>query len=183
ASLPRLRGLTPVSEVEGVTLWRPLLDVTKAQILAWLHERGITPFFDRTNEDSRFLRGRLRTDLLPYLSKIFGKGVSSSLCRLGSSSHELAQFLESLLSPYRERVVESDAAWIIDLSLDSPKSTFEWKVVVRDFLDRCGLTISTKGLEALIDLLKRHKAHKTIAVGRCNVGVDRGRLSIPRKGT
>ncbi len=183
ASLPRLRGLAPVSEVEGVTLWRPLLDITKAQIMAWLHERGITPFFDQTNEDPRFLRGRLRSDLLPYLSKTFGKEVSSSLCRLGTSSHELAQFLESLLSSYRERVEESDGAWTIDLSLDSPKSTFEWKVVVRDFLDRCGLTISTKGLEALIDLLKRHKAHKTIAIGRCKVGVDRGVLSIPRKGT
>ncbi|NGX55570.1 MAG: tRNA(Ile)-lysidine synthase [Chlamydiae bacterium] len=182
ASLPRLRGLTPVSEVAGVTLWRPLLAVTKEQILAWLHKRRITPFFDQTNQDPRFLRGRLRSDLLPYLSKIFGKEVSPSLCRLGNSSHELAEFLESLLSPYRERVVESDAAWMIDLSIDTPKSTFEWKVVVRDFLDRRGITVSTKGLEALVDLMKRRKAHKTIAIGRFKVGIDRGRLSVPRKG-
>ncbi len=52
-----LRGIHPVRE-DGFL--RPLLDVTREEIEAFLHERGLTPRIDRSNEDPRFLRNRVR---------------------------------------------------------------------------------------------------------------------------
>lgn len=52
-----LRGIHPVRE-DGFL--RPLLDVTREEIEAFLHERGVTPRIDRSNEDPRFLRNRVR---------------------------------------------------------------------------------------------------------------------------
>jgi tRNA(Ile)-lysidine synthase len=52
-----LRGIHPVRE-DGFI--RPLLDVTRTQIEAFLTQRGVTPRFDRSNDDPRFLRNRVR---------------------------------------------------------------------------------------------------------------------------
>lgn len=52
-----LRGIRPVRE-DGVI--RPLLEVTRAEIEAFLAARSITPRLDRSNEDPRFLRNRVR---------------------------------------------------------------------------------------------------------------------------
>jgi tRNA(Ile)-lysidine synthase len=55
-----LRGIHPVRE-DGFI--RPLLDVTRADIDDFLKVRNITPRFDRSNADPRFLRNRVRAML------------------------------------------------------------------------------------------------------------------------
>ncbi|HSY52101.1 MAG TPA: tRNA lysidine(34) synthetase TilS [Thermoanaerobaculia bacterium] len=55
-----LRGIHPVRE-DGVI--RPLLEVTRAEIERFLAERKVTPRFDRSNADPRFLRNRIRAQL------------------------------------------------------------------------------------------------------------------------
>lgn len=52
-----LRGIHPVRD-DGIV--RPLLDVARHEIVAWLDERGIQPRIDRSNSDPRFLRNRVR---------------------------------------------------------------------------------------------------------------------------
>ena len=58
-----LRGIHPVRD-DGVI--RPLLDVTRAEIERFLADRKITPRFDRSNADPRFLRNRVRTMLRDF---------------------------------------------------------------------------------------------------------------------
>jgi tRNA(Ile)-lysidine synthase len=57
SGLAALRGIHPV-RADGFV--RPLLDVTRDEIEAFLRERGITPRHDRSNDDPRFLRNRIR---------------------------------------------------------------------------------------------------------------------------
>jgi len=55
-----LRGIHPVRD-DGVI--RPLLEVTRAEIDAFLRERGVTARVDKSNADPRFLRNRVRAML------------------------------------------------------------------------------------------------------------------------
>jgi tRNA(Ile)-lysidine synthase len=55
-----LRGIHPVRD-DGVI--RPMLDVTRTEIEQFLVERKVTPRFDRSNADPRFLRNRMRAIL------------------------------------------------------------------------------------------------------------------------
>jgi tRNA(Ile)-lysidine synthase len=55
-----LRGIHPMRD-DGVI--RPLLEVTRAEIDAFLRERGVTARFDKSNADPRFLRNRVRAML------------------------------------------------------------------------------------------------------------------------
>lgn len=172
ASLARLRGLAPRALVEEVTLLRPLLEVTKAEIEQFLIENNVSFFKDSTNSDPRFLRSRLRQTLLPFLSEQFGKEVQKSLCRIGKQALELGSLIEELSHPYK---VDSST---IDLAPISHQNTFLLKEVIRDFLKRHYITPSHHALEMLIWLLESHKAHKTIILGKKKVLVDRGKLSV-----
>ena len=53
-------GLRGIHAVRGDGIIRPLLDVTREEIEMFLRERGITPRHDRSNDDPRFLRNRVR---------------------------------------------------------------------------------------------------------------------------
>lgn len=60
SGLAGLRGIHPVRD-DGFI--RPLLEVTREEIEAFLRERNVTPRFDRSNDDARFLRNRVRAFL------------------------------------------------------------------------------------------------------------------------
>jgi tRNA(Ile)-lysidine synthase len=66
SGLAGLRGIHPLRD-DGFV--RPLLEVTREEIDAFLRERGITPRHDRSNDDPRFLRNRIRA-LMPQLDAV-----------------------------------------------------------------------------------------------------------------
>jgi tRNA(Ile)-lysidine synthase len=60
SGLAGMRGILPVRE-DGVI--RPLLGVSRAEIVSFLTAEGITPRQDRSNDEPRFLRNRIRARL------------------------------------------------------------------------------------------------------------------------
>jgi tRNA(Ile)-lysidine synthase len=93
AGIPRRRALG-----EGVTLVRPLLDVRRAEVLAYLEQLGQGFRIDRSNEDRRFTRNRLRHDLLPLLAREFNPAMVELLERLGRQAGEVQEFVEEQAS-------------------------------------------------------------------------------------
>ena len=64
-----LAGLVGMQPRQG-DIVRPLLEVTRAQILAYCREHSLTPIEDYSNRDPRFLRNRIRHELLPLLQEL-----------------------------------------------------------------------------------------------------------------
>lgn len=64
--------------------WHPLLGVRRAQTVQACHEWGVEPWHDPHNGDPRFLRSRVRTELMPVLEDVLGSGVAESLARSAS---------------------------------------------------------------------------------------------------
>jgi len=178
ASLPKLKGLEPKTTVEGVTLFRPLLQVSKKEITTYLMERGVNYFQDPTNSDPRFLRGRMREELLPLLSESFGKQVSTSLCRLGAAAAELGAFLDSLLEPYRQQVIRQNEEVVLNLIPQWPTTSFLWKAIIRDFFDKQRVALSSATLTTIIFHLQKKNKMKTLRVGKCQVVLDRGVIRL-----
>lgn len=178
ATLPKLAGLNPVAQREGLLLLRPLLNVRKSLILRWLKEKGISYFEDETNLDTRFLRGRCRSQLLPALSDYFGKEIVPSLCRLARLSQELQDFIEEQLKPFRLRVVQQEKGVLLDLHRDPPTSLFLWKAVVKDLFDKEGIALPSSVLETLVKHLRTNSPKRELRVGRCIVTVNRSSIFL-----
>lgn len=62
-----LAGIPPVREGRII---RPLIECGRAEVLAFLQEQGLFFCEDSTNQDRRFLRNRIRHDVLPLLNAI-----------------------------------------------------------------------------------------------------------------
>jgi tRNA(Ile)-lysidine synthase len=67
AAVPRLCKDSPLSTGPSLTLIRPLLDITRAEIEAYCREHDLHPRLDRSNLDTTYFRNRLRHELIPYL--------------------------------------------------------------------------------------------------------------------
>jgi len=76
SGLHGLRGIQPTvllkqlgqpSSPDGLLLIRPLLEVTRAEILAYCQHYQLNAQVDESNQDTNFFRNRLRHELIPYL--------------------------------------------------------------------------------------------------------------------
>lgn len=61
-------GLCGMRPLAGAGYARPLLGLSRAEILAYLRQRGLPWRNDSSNADTGFLRNRIRHECLPYLS-------------------------------------------------------------------------------------------------------------------
>lgn len=172
ANIENLSGPQQVSQKEGISIWRPLLEIQKKEILDWLAEKKIDYFLDSTNNDDCFLRARMRKSLLPLLSEHFGKNVVPALMRMGRNAGEFSEFLDKHTKPYR------DENPVLNFSKIASLSSFEAKLILRDFLERQGITASHPQIEAIYLHLKRKSAHKKLIIGKKEAHLNKGTLAL-----
>ena len=83
-----LRGIAGVRElVPGILLVRPMLRVSRADVIAFLTTGGHAWREDATNRDPAFTRNRIRHELLPLL-RTFNPAVAAVLGRLAVQADE-----------------------------------------------------------------------------------------------
>jgi tRNA(Ile)-lysidine synthase len=73
---------------------RPLLETGRAEVLAYLKERGLSYRVDSTNADPVFLRNRIRLKLIPCLDEFFPFW-RKALAELAETQRLVADFLEA----------------------------------------------------------------------------------------
>ena len=99
-------GLTALREeriLNGICFLRPQLDMTRADIEAFLAENGIREWCqDSTNSDSIYLRNYLRNVFLPELSEHAPHAIGGMRCSLRSLADD-ADLLEQLTNEAYER--------------------------------------------------------------------------------
>jgi len=95
-----LGGIFPARLVEPpespapVWLWRPLLDVTRAETLDFCVQRGLATLNDPANADPKYPRNRVRHTLLPLLEREFNPAIRDALARLADLAREDELILE-----------------------------------------------------------------------------------------
>jgi tRNA(Ile)-lysidine synthase len=90
-----LNGASPVRE-SAARVVRPLLALRRAETGALCRARGLAPVEDPSNSDPRFVRNRVRHDLLPLLADISGRDVVPVLVRQAELLGADADFLDDV---------------------------------------------------------------------------------------
>ena len=101
------RSASPVDKT--ITLVRPLLGLTKAELLAQARENKIRFRHDASNDSTDFLRNRIRNELLPLLRKNYQPAVDRTVLRLMDIVGAEAEFAGSVASSLRLDTVPPQA--------------------------------------------------------------------------
>ena len=102
-----LNGLTGMSVVQSeyaIPVVRPLLDVTKENLLAYIGTKQISYCVDSTNDDVRYQRNRIRHRIIPELEAV-NPAVVDAIVRLGSSVNEDVMVISDLTSRTFDKLV------------------------------------------------------------------------------
>ena len=88
-------------------LIRPLLEVSHAETVAYCQQHGLIPLEDTSNTDPRFLRNRIRHELLPLLASL-NPGIRATILRNAEVIQVDANWIEQQVDQYWPSVVNTE---------------------------------------------------------------------------
>ena len=98
-----VRGLAGIPPVRGRII-RPLIEIRRSVLEAELRRAGLPWVEDETNRDPKFLRNRIRHELLPLLSDSYNPGVAPALVRMASLARETVSALDQAAGAELDRL-------------------------------------------------------------------------------
>jgi tRNA(Ile)-lysidine synthase len=117
-----LSGMPPVRSIflqgTSIRLIRPMLGLYRREIEEYLVENGVSFVTDQSNGEIRFLRNRIRHELIPLLSS-YTPRVPETLNRLAEIMRSEEEWAETLTEPLFRAAVLSEGNGRIVLSIAS----------------------------------------------------------------
>lgn len=176
ASLFHFGGMKEVSSVGSMNLWRPFLSIPKKNLIQFLERKEIKYFIDFTNEDPRYLRTRLRNEVIPSLSAHFGKNIPQALQRVADQAQELEQFFRERCTFLEKKTQKTPQGIVWDLGSVEIKTDFEWRGILKHLLAKENVYPTNPTLLQIITHLKQRNLLKKIHIGDKIFICDRGSL-------
>ena len=105
------RGLAGIPPVRG-NIIRPLIEVSRAEIEAFLRERGQDFVTDSTNADTAYTRNRIRREVVPVL-RALNPNAAQAAARLSRQLRQDEAFLQSYAQTCAKLCAAEDGTWRI----------------------------------------------------------------------
>ncbi len=93
-----LDGLSGIRAGPDRRIRRPLLGLRRSETAALCRAYSLTPVLDPSNQDARFRRNRVRSEVLPLLCDVAGRDVVPVLARQASLLADDAELLQEMAS-------------------------------------------------------------------------------------
>jgi len=101
ATIKGLTGIAKLQKLESKTqnskniyIFRPLLEISKAEILAYLKEKQIPYREDKSNTDTKYKRNLIRHEIIPKLQEI-NPSIIKTIANNKANLTEIQEFLET----------------------------------------------------------------------------------------
>ena len=171
-------GIKEISQNENYKTLRPLLSVTKDEIINYLKENNVPYRLDKTNEELKHTRNRYRHIVLPFLKKENPK-VHEKYLKFSKELIEYDNFVNTYIK---------DNKFIVDNSIVINKVSSEIDFIKRKCLELLIKDIQKKDYfdvsdEQMNNLMKLYnQSNKTIDLNNNYMGVNSyGKIYIKKK--
>jgi|Deesub1362B_J571_1020462.scaffolds.fasta_scaffold00082_82 tRNA(Ile)-lysidine synthase len=138
-----MKGLGAIPPVRGKVI-RPLLEVQRQEIEQYLTARGIQWLTDSSNLSDKYLRNRIRKELMPVLKR-FNPKIVETLCRTAALLREENEYIEARVNSALMKLISRRTDKKVELFL-APLENME-RVILRRALRRA--IDETKGLRGI----------------------------------
>jgi len=148
-------------------LIRPMLNISRNEIMNYLHENNYDYCIDITNTQDIYGRNKIRLNLIPYLEQNFNPNIQSSLCRMSETMGRDKKIIEKYVEvKFLEALKEKgDLRFVMDLSLLKSLDIGEMGRIIRRGLEELkGNTVNVemKHIDSAISLIISGKTGKKI---------------------
>ncbi len=153
AGIPSRRPL-----VKKTQLVRPLLQLSREEILEYAGLRELEWYEDETNTLTRFTRNKVRHDLLPKLKEEYNPKIVESLNRTAQLLRRADGFIDSLIhSTYHSVVQEKEDSCVIDIHRFEALHDFLQGEIVERAISTLtfGRTVSFAAIDRIVSLLSK----------------------------
>ena len=106
-------GLSAIHSVRDPGIVRPMLDVSRDEILAYLRASGLDWREDSSNADPSFARNRIRHSLLPALARDWNPNIESVLANTADWALEEERFWRGRVSELMNRCVREEQGAVL----------------------------------------------------------------------
>jgi tRNA(Ile)-lysidine synthase len=113
-----LGGIARARPLGPATLLRPLLEIRRAELAAYLSEIGQSCRTDSSNSDMRFTRNRIRNELLPLLAAQYNHTITDALLQLGQLARESQESIDTIVEKIAESCLRQIAPGEVGLDID-----------------------------------------------------------------
>ncbi len=120
-------------------LVRPLLNFTRSEIADWVKAEGVRFRHDASNQDPRFLRNRVRTELLPKLTRDFSPAIHRLVLRTMQGLADEADWMRAAAADYLRmpdtrrppfgRCLPALQRHVLALQLERRNLKFDWELI------------------------------------------------------
>jgi tRNA(Ile)-lysidine synthase len=162
----------------GVQVLRPLMNFSKSEIEKMVCAFPFSPFIDKTNQDCRHLRARMRQTIFPWLNEMFGKEVQNNLIELANESEELSTFFHERLKGVLDKQVVGPWGIYLDLRNSLPTVLVEIKYLLRLFCKQHGFYLSRQSFTTAAIALQEGKPLQKFMLGNRMIAIDRKSLFL-----
>ncbi|MBM3193366.1 MAG: tRNA lysidine(34) synthetase TilS [Chlamydiae bacterium] len=174
--LSYISGMKVESIFNGMRVFRPLIFVYKSEIYEYLKSEKREFFEDATNRDPKFLRSRMRIEMVPYLEEVFGKGIRENILLLASRIDSCMHYIERQAEAKSLYVHKGPIGYYLATSLLTEQ--VEAEVLLREIFQKEKIDLSRGEIEKLIFLAKSAKDQKKVSKGDWNLVVERDHLFV-----
>ncbi len=91
SGLEGLKGFLPQRDGKIV---RPLMEISRQEVISFLKEAGISYRVDKTNQDDIHLRNKIRMQLIPYLKENYNSKVEENLAQMAAILRNEDEFIK-----------------------------------------------------------------------------------------
>ena len=182
-------GLAGIRPRSGRVI-RPLLDVSRSELRAYLQERQISFREDETNRDLRITRNRVRHELIPLLEQRFSPAIVKVLARDAAIARGDAEWIDAAANEIAAAIVTDDEGDIaVDAAALGREPTALARRIAKQALERVARrAVGFNDVERFLDLARVPQRGAVAAdFPGCRVERHSGRLIVtearPRGGT
>ena len=174
-----LSGLQGMSRSDPPFI-RPLLDFRKNMLSDFLKENGFEWREDASNQDSKYMRNRVRNELLPLLRTLSREGIESRIRDLDSQSRLLQKELESQYQIWLEKTGPVSELPISEIEYES--EFLQQEILVRFITRKTGIALSYRQLEKIWTLVRNSTNPWSYHLeGEWTINCEGGKLSLKEK--
>ncbi|MDI6850649.1 MAG: tRNA lysidine(34) synthetase TilS [bacterium] len=150
-----IMGLKGIPPVRGKII-RPLIYITRKEIENYLGSKGVSYVIDSSNLDTKFLRNRIRLELLPYLEEI-RPGAFDKIRETSEIMVDFAGFLETELERMEKEVLKNAFSWAILIDCSKFRN---YHYLLQKLLIQRRLNLTYKDVESIENLIVTKKSGK-----------------------